>query len=437
MNLLDRLRKSIDDEREIETILLSAAGGGTQISQKELKFFTSAPIPELFARAGLKNGRVTSLTPGTPLQSTEAQNDFLTKAENEAAHIHGSFVACRAIFSERPLRGTYFWKETLRIGPCTNLTNVGKGLDWYEGSPGEPDTHLGPPFPFLLEVSVSRSPNPFLETNRLLRTLDRYQYLLTLLLTGHVKFAQWPSGRMWTILKPNDVPENHLVLPSFALTEDGRQDDFLSRNHPAAPVHDGDDYYERIWSNDSELLLPSSLSDDLAAYHSLTSHLAEKFNRACYWYATGIQSRSEPSLATVAFSTAIECLLPPLSGTSCETCRKPTGAGPTKLFNNHIKRYGTVIPELESRRSLLYGVRSALVHGTHASRIDIDVMSTQSYNSDHLPLMEIVAQRSLIKWLRDPAREEWNLESIGEDKCAEARTTIRSLCKAFRRIWND
>ncbi len=139
-------------------------------------------------------------------------------------------------------------------------------------------------------------------------------------------------------------------------------------------------------------------------YHALPGDLPRRFNRACYWYSLAVQFNKEPSLSTVAFSTAVECLLPRPSKSQCPSCGKPTGSGPTKLFTEHLKKYGVLPPSLAGRRDVIYSVRSALVHGSHAKRTDEDFFGQMDAFVDPL-LIEIVTQRSLLGWLRDERRE--------------------------------
>lgn len=167
-------------------------------------------------------------------------------------------------------------------------------------------------------------------------------------------------------------------------------------------MYKASDYYERLWFE--ELHIPSTLGGHLSTFHTLAPHIVDAFLRACYWHALGIQFNAEPSLAIVAFATAIECLLPRPSRKTCSTCGKPVGPGATQLFNRHVKRYGKVLASLEKQRSSLYDVRSALVHGSRASRVDLDFMSFQVKDRDRLLLLALVAQRSLINWLEDPKR---------------------------------
>ncbi|MGB7816657.1 MAG: hypothetical protein WBL28_09945 [Methylotenera sp.] len=411
MTLLDRLRKCVTDERELEPVLLYASGGGTrQGLAGSIEYLTSTPENETFVRVKFNRERISHIYPGPSLSSAEAQDALVERARVETAHIHGTFVASRVLFSERQLRGVYAWGNEVRISPCPSSAPIGKGLDWFDHGPSSRFgvSTLGPPFPFLLEVRIQRTPNPFLESDRTLRQLDVYQYLFTLLLTGRIRFAHWSSDRLWAILKRDNLPENHLVHTGFSTNEDGRQDDFVVREHDSAPLFEGDDYYDHLWPQDAQLFVPNSLGTDIELFHSLSHEATNAFVRACYWYALGIQFHSETSLATVAFSTAIECLLPRLRSHSCKECGKPLGSGPTQLFKGHVKRFGTVIAALQKRRNELYDVRSALVHGSHASRVDMDFMSANRHSEDHHLLLEIVCQRSLINWLRDPERATWH-----------------------------
>jgi hypothetical protein len=420
MTILDRLREAVADERDLESVLMHTAGGGAQFgSSGAIDYLTPAPSGEVFARVTFKHGRISSIAPGRPLLSTQAQDALVERARTETAHNHGTVVVSRVLFAQRQLSGVYLWNNVVRISPCPATATIGRGLDWFDhGLPSNfGGGHLGPPFPLMLEVRIQRSPNPLLESNRTLRQLDTYQHLFTLLVVGHIGFAHWPPGRLWTILKRGDLSENNLVHPGFSTNEDGRNNDFLLREHSPAPVFEGGDYYDHLWPQDSHLQVPSSLCADLQLFQSLPCEMANAFKRACYWYALGIQFRSESSLATVAFSTAIECLLPRATSSRCKVCGKPLGPGPTQLFNRHVKRYGTISAALHGRRKALYNVRSALVHGSHASRVDIDFMSTHRHSEDHILLLEIVSQRSLISWLRDAERATWHLRKVADHGC--------------------
>ncbi len=370
-----------------------------------MEYLGSDPAQTLFASIRYKGGRITKLSPGPALASKQNQDRLVDHVREAAAPIHGSIVSSRVLFSERPLKGAFGWNDRLRISPCSPRARIGKGLDWFTrvGLPGATGAHLGPPYPFVVEVRTYRSPVGTLETNRALRSLDAFQHLLTLLIQGHLRYAHFPTDRRWTSIQRRNTIEYHLLHPGFDAGVQGRSPTFAKRRLKPASIHAGPDYYDRLWGGDKELLLPASLSDDLNTYQALPVEAARRFNRACYWYSLGLQFASELSISTVALATAIECLLPRSTAPACGSCGKPLGPGPTKLFNEHIKRYGTVSPELESRRNAIYAARSALVHGSHVHRADEDFFSPASDRFDRL-LIEMVAQRSLLGWLRDPHR---------------------------------
>lgn len=407
MALLSRLRACVPDERDIPALLADAAGGGQRVTRAGVaEFLTSGPEPVVFARLRIKDGLIDRLQPGPGLGSQSAQDQFVARASVEGAQTHGTLVTRRVLFAQIPLRGSFVWRDRLRITPCPRGAHVGRGLDWSERArlPLEGPGHLGPPFPLVLEVRSFRSPNAFLETNRYLRDLDTYQHLLTLFLHGRIRYAHHQSERQWTSVRRRNRIEYHLLYPGFDSGLDSRSDDFARRRVRRAPIYSGPDYENHLWGQDEQLHLPDKIDSDLETYEELPHGIQRRFNRACYWYSLGTQFHNEPSLSTVAFSTAVECLLPRPSTSSCPSCGKPTGAGPTKLFNEHLKKYGILPDSLHARRDAIYAVRSALVHGSHSKRTDDNFFGSVDSFIDPL-LIELVVRRSLLGWLRDAGRK--------------------------------
>jgi hypothetical protein len=403
MGLLERLREVVRDEREIEMVITSIAHGGTRNSPKGgIEYYTAEG--KLYARLRFRRGRITGLEPG-PALNTSAKNELMRRVSTETSHDHGTMVVSSVLFAERPLNGTFMWDDAVRISPCPEGTSIGQGLNWLQQVPGLPNRgYLGPPFPLILEVRVWRSPNGLIESNRALRELNRYQFLLTLFLAYNIRFAHWDTDRHWALITRDGRTENHLVQPGFSAKIDGQTSDFPVLAAGAAPICTEGDYYDRLWFRDDEMLLPASLESDLQLLADLSDRDAARFVRACYWFALATQFYSETSLSQVAYTTAIECLLPRESDKACAACGKKAGPGPTQLFKRHVEKYGTVSSALERSRSTLYDVRSDLVHGSHASPIDLDFLSVSSSLDDRRFLMHLVARRSLIGWLRDPLR---------------------------------
>ena len=232
--------------------------------------------------------------------------------------------------------------------------------------------------------------------------LDTFQHLLTLLISGHIRTFDRVGERVWTLVGCEKVVENHLLHSGFSTGDEA------VGISPAAPFYQGDDYYNHLWGGDSEIFLPPSIEQDLEIFQSLDAEEAQAFKRATYWYALGIRNRKESALSTVAFSTAIECLLPRLSRPRCTVCNSQLGRGPTKLFAAHLSRYGNVPESLHNQRSKLYAARSALVHGSYAATIDTGIFSVGNEAFSQDMLLELVTRRSLLNWLRDPTRKTWH-----------------------------
>jgi hypothetical protein len=421
VTLLSRLRECAQDERELSAVLSGASGGGTRrLSQGRAEYVVAGAKEVVYATVSFRRGRVTQIVPGPALSDQAAQDALVERARYETSHDHGTVEVSRILLAERKLTGSYGWRDRFRVVPCPASAPIGTGLNWFgQAQLGEfGESPEGPPYPFVLQVNIARSPNPFVQANRTLRELDTYQNLLTLLVSGHVRTFDRPGERTWVSLKRESGLEYHLLHPGFSFSDASQQSD------APAPVYRGDDYYNHLWGADSEILLPPSLDSDLALFESLGNGEAHSFKRATYWFALGMRSRGEPALSTVCFSTAIECLLPRSKRTRCSACGQETGAGPTHLFKAHLSRYGTLPPSLHKQRAAIYGVRSDLVHGSFAAAVDTDKFSVFDDAPSHDLLVELVARRSLLNWLRDPHRMTWHgAPTLVENECEHPAPT--------------
>lgn len=418
-SLLGRLRAIGADDREIWALLnFNFPGAGqSSIGNGKIALLEDGSEDKRLVTISHKHGKLTGILPGTALQSHDDQGHFIEKAKTELAPTYGSHVLSRHLFTTYPLQEVFSWKDRLRLRPCSPTTIIGKGRNWYhEGMqplrlPHEPDPSLGPPYPLLMEVRVDKSPNHWIEANRGMALLDTFQYALTLLLVGDVRYAIFPNEEIWAAMKADrPEPEYHIVTPGFGDPEGGMHDDFPDCQSPTAQLYQQSNYYERLWPGDTTLKIPATLASHLEKLFQLPGTSLRKFRRACYWYSLGIQHRAAQTLSIPAFSAAIECLLPQPRASNCGECGKPNGLGPSKLFKLHLDRYGKVSPELEKQSSSLYDVRSALLHGRRASVIDYGMFSFDNDSRWHNILMWSVARRSLIGWLEDSDREVWHLK---------------------------
>jgi hypothetical protein len=162
MTLLERLRSAgISDEDIINTFQFKA--GGCSTNGKRSYTFGSSNDPESFWGEIYFNakGELYKIVPGDLLASDKSQLDFVNDAVNDINADHGYIISHRILFSQRPLKGKFRWKDDFRIKPCLNTSQIGKGLAWGMDDSYFKDTekHLGPPFPFILQVRTKKSSN--------------------------------------------------------------------------------------------------------------------------------------------------------------------------------------------------------------------------------------------------------------------------------------
>lgn len=405
--LLKRLLENVSDQRELELIISSAAGGyAKQTGQNCIQYYTPNPNPSVFATTKFRQGKMIEIIPGPALQSETSQNELVQLALNEASHIHGFKTVDRVLLAERKFVGCWQWKDKLRIQELPTSAPISGGLDWssnaFKGT-ATPFDEDGSPYPLVLRIRVPISPNPLVEGARFLSELDKFQNLLTLLLTGHIKGFDASSSRSWVLIDRGSGIENHLLHRGFNLGEMSEWSGEKIDDRKTAPIYQGDDYYNHLWVQEKEISISPDLAKDLDTFANFSESDTANFLRAAYWYSVGIRNRHDSALATVAFSTAIECLLGKPKRQRCSVCSSEIGAGPTQLFKNHIVKYGTLPESLHAQRSKIYSARSALVHGRYAP-VDNYTFSQADDSMVHDLLVQLVAQRSLINWLRDTNR---------------------------------
>ncbi len=413
MTLLEELKAVITDERDIVSVLAAEVGFTYTPGPKgQLTFRTAATPPEVVATAWTRNGVVTQLKPGTPLVTRDAQRSLIERARIASAHSHGFRVHHRALFSRRPIAGPFRWRDTVQLRPCSG--DLAK--DEPQSSLMDRETlqwmmprHDGPPFPLILEVSVPDSPNFMIRGHRMLRSLDFWQNAFAVFVPGDIGY--WSTGNsdfVWTTVIKDGIARHRLVQQAFAGVEPG-EPSALADVEPAA-LDPSEGFYDRIPSTFGTLRFPASLPDDLELLDSLSPAERSAFARASHWFGAGVRARSERSLAVaiVAFSTAIECLLPKPERSHCRCCRGKTGPGPTRLFKEHLNKFAVAPESLESLQAGLYDARSALVHGSYAPYID--TYSPSESLSDPLCIaLEWWARKSLINWVRASDRSTWHL----------------------------
>jgi Apea-like HEPN len=396
LKLLKKLRQLTPDDQEIYALLYEGFDGILSIGHsgsKELVFRTREHPDEPYLTLCFKGNRITRLTPGNRL-TQQCQNDLVERAKQALQEDAGSHVVSRYIFAERPLKGQFQVSDHLRLRPPPLDTVIGSGLDEWQkvANPFDENSnsHLGPPYPILMEIKVKKSSASMLQSLWVRRELKRHQNALTLLLAPDIKYAHFPSGPLWISFFREQRIENHLLDTGFSDPHGGNHDDFPASQEPILKTYDGADYYGRLWVWDTELLIPKTLGLHLDLMHSLNVKQANKFHRACMWFAQGVQFRLIETISIPSFSTSIECLLPP-------------GEEITKNFETIVERYGQLTDGTKPLAKQLYDVRSELIHGSFAHSSDKDMFTFKNDDWQTI-LMWIVAKRCLIGWLEDPKK---------------------------------
>lgn len=412
MNLLDRLREHVNDDRDIEAVLLNASGsnGYSGLPNGWVQIYSGAANSTPYVSLKFRNGRIAQLKIGQPLSSLTAQDALVDRARFEIAHMHGYKVVERHLLASRKLTGSYSYKDKIQIDPLPAEVPIGDGLNFFGRGQWNSIGELadGPPYPFSLRIRIPGSPNDTIETNRTLDGLDTVQRLLTLLVSGNIHTFATSGERIWTLVKREAKLENHLLHPGFAGGENYKLPEFDLPFGTHALMYEREDYYNHLWQLDAHISIPPTLDADLETFESLGVDDKSAFKRAIYWYDLGLRNRKESAISTPALSTAIECLLPKTKRERCSTCNSEVGPGPTRLFKLFLERYGTVLESLHKNRTELYNIRSALVHGGFAASVDTGWQSAARHTDEHGMLLELVTRRSLINWLRDPDRKNWN-----------------------------
>jgi Apea-like HEPN len=407
LDILSELCKVGVDDRDIHSVMLFAAGEGfRKQTPNKVEYWRDRPSEQLFATLRFEGRRVKSITPGPLLNTRDKQELFLQQVSGWLGSNTRTKIWMRPLFAQLPLRGKFLWKNCFQIRPLKNFDMIGKGLHFFDLHFHEFDhSHLGPPFPFVLEVAVPSSENMFLENSQGLRLLDRYECLLAVLLTQRVASARSLSQRNWTGVWSNSEMKYHILSGGFDIGEDSRCNEFSDGEWPDVPIHGLEvNYYNHLYGNDGEIHAPPNLGALLEAFDGLHGNTRDSFLRACHWFSLGIENSHIPALSILSFSTAIECLLPRSSNKKCTHCEKPVGPGPTQLFKNHLEKYAPISSDLKKWREELYNIRSALIHGSRLDATDFDWLAPQRSEHDNLRLLHLVARRSLVNWLADPAR---------------------------------
>ncbi len=405
MNILERFRNEGIQDEDIIRSFQHSSGGYSKNKDRSYSFNLPSNQTLLAVLRFNEKGKLHKIDLGNNLLSKKAQIEFVQTAKENIFGNHGYSIHHRVLFSHKPLRGLFLWKDKFRIRPCLNLSQVGKGLAWgIEHSNEIEQRYLGPPYPFIIEVKTRKSPNNIIQTDRLLAELDCYQWLLGLLVSGLLEAPPVTHNTpKWVLLMKPTGLEYHLAYEGFNAHESDIEngENFSALNIPDIPRHYQEvDYYNHLWVKDEEVLLPANIEISFELFDKMETKRRNDFTRALYWYNVGKRLYNQEELSIVPFATAIECLLPVATSQPCSLCGKQPGDGPTKLFNEFLKNHLDLPDNIDHLKKSIYPKRSTIVHGTKALQPDNSFFSIFNDSTSELATESFV-RRALIKWLHD------------------------------------
>ena len=402
-NAIDLARKSDLSDDDILYIIGFSAGSRRKISDREFVF--SSPIPEIhgdFLKISLnrkmKISTVLLLNEKLRTKATELVETICYEATRP-----DTFIMSRVMFSLFELKGTFLWADTVRLRPILSKINIGSGLCWYSSvsrSITQDENHLGPPFPFVLEVKVRGGQNSPLSMRRGLLALDQFGWIVSTLVCGVFNHEILSKMRQWVAVSkdPEFAIEYHLVHSGISWNESSNSTDFLACDDIDVDYYDGPDYYNALLAQEKKLLFPKNLYDLLDIASTLAFKERANFVRACYFFSLAERRQWEQQDPIVELASAIECLLPKSTQKRCECCGADTNSIRSR-FNAFLKNHVPVDINIESLRKRFYEKRSEAVHGSTVNTADYGWLSPIYRDETTSLIAYFHTRRAIVGWL--------------------------------------
>lgn len=233
--------------------------------------------------------------------------------------------------------------------------------------------------PFILEFPMIGSDHFQLMNHRRIRELQRYAYLLDLLLNAHMALQASSGEHFWAVVRDDNDPakfEVKWVQNSYF----GPMDTIVSNSlsefaGPRLAEFDHCAYYKKTGDDGTGLSVPDDLDASICTYQELPKSDREMVDRATYWM--NLAHRHWPVSKSASFAalvTAIESLTE--KGTShsvfCELCKAPKThevPGATQNFRSFFDAFAPGVG-LEAQRKRMYELRSRILHGGDLMQLD-------------------------------------------------------------------
>jgi hypothetical protein len=329
----------------------------------------------------------------------QSEADFLrSRIEAELVRDAGKQIQTTILFTHVPVDGQYHApREAFRILPA-------------------PPRAPRPPYalghhPFLLQFPVTASADTLTTMHRSWQRASEWMWLLSVLLAQKV-FEPGRSRHLWAIVSDGQAEprqfEPRWVQEFYAIPDWQLPASYGDSDAPPLVQIPSRDFYRRVGIRAGEpLTIPDSFSADIESFLGLSPDHRGQFLRAAQWKAAAANVwESHISSWYMALVAAIEALtISDETPDPCPTCDRDRNHRPTKNFKDFLTRYA---PGSGTRTELdvLYGVRSALAHGSgtlrHDSPMGGGLLAFGGHEREAMDRLSAAVSLAMVNWLRDP-----------------------------------
>lgn len=125
MDFLEQLRAAGISDLDIINTFQYKAGGYSQNGKGSYIFGSTDNSDSIWGEIHFnKYGKLYKITPRKLLVSPKSQSEFIENTLNEINGEHGYNISHRILFSQKPLKGQFQWRNNFRIRPCQNFSQV-------------------------------------------------------------------------------------------------------------------------------------------------------------------------------------------------------------------------------------------------------------------------------------------------------------------------
>jgi hypothetical protein len=268
--------------------------------------------------------------------------------------------------------------------------------------------------PFILEFSIRASDFWPVTNDRRLRQHRKLTLLLGCLLAGRISLQPRRSEHLWARVPQNGEAFGEIkwVEPFFqGELGDVVSDELSPPNDEQIEQLESEAYYARVGNDPGALRVPADLDHSICRYLELSPVNRAKFDRAAFWMDMAWRqwtisvSSSLASLVSAVESLTERGAKHKAKCIECNADCQHEVPGATESFRAFFEEYAPG-ESLRKRRTLMYSLRSGILHGRELMQLDQDL----AFGSDppwwkerelHFELWSLT-RIALRNWLKRP-----------------------------------